>query len=1041
MQYAIQTGNYCNFDVFELNKLPGRSYFIPYPTRAAADAVSPKEKRYSSEKVLCLNGDWDFKFYPRPAEVPAAFDPEKVSFDKIPVPGCWQFHGYDRPFYVNIRYQFPYKPPVIPTTEPAGRVFSWLGCDQGISLRFKKPQDEYNFVGVYRKKFSVDDAGKNFIISFLGVASCLDLFVNGAFVGYSEGAHNTAEFDLSGKLKKGENELVAVVHRWCNGTYLEDQDMFRNNGIFRDVLLRVSDPSDVKDIGAVTRKTGSAYSLTMSAETFADTEVTFTLEGHGIRETKTVKTEGQKASVTFENLSVTEWNAEAPVLYNLYYETATGCVKEKIGFKTVKIEGDRFYFNGRAIKFHGVNHHDTSPTGGYTMTPDEIERDVLTCKEFNIDTIRTSHYPPDPLLLELADELGLYIVDENDLETHGTFAMQLPPTYNSLSHDPKWQPRYMDRIKRLYARDKIHANTSIFMWSLGNEAGGYNNTDAMYDFLKSVSDLPVHYESAIHCKRQAYDVGSEMYPSVKMVHDVGEHCRKQKRLNDRPYFMCEYAHAMGVGPGDTESYWEQIYKYDNLMGGCVWEMVDHAILHEDGSYTYGGDHGEWEHDRNFCVDGMFYPDRTPSTGAKIIRFIYRPIRVRHVKGDTFEIFNTTGFSEGSRYELLFTWNDGSEKVLLPQVAPLSKIQVETHLGKEVDGNLSAIVTVTDKFTGRVVSEEEIVLAQKVPAAPAVKNFACTEGAGADAGGANVNGAKAEASGAAGSANGAACANSAAGANGPSGDANSIAGANAAAGAQASFTVGADGCLTVDLGNGKALKSAAPFTVLYRAATDNDTDPFFANTMKPFLAQTEELLAAPEKTDSGYTLSWKVSNKKAAFTVTDSFENTAEGILVTSRIHCTRGGGILPRFGKVFCLDESFDDVTYHGRTGESYCDMKEQFPIRTVSCKVADMTQPNIKPQESGNRCDCTFAAVSDGSRKVSFLAVDKPFELGIKPYTDAALAAMKHRKDEVRTGTYVDIQAFQQGIGTGACGPAVMPEFQYPADKDYELRVLSTVE
>ena len=987
MQYAINTGNYCNFDVFEQNRLPGRSYFIPYPDRAAADAVSPKEKRYSSEKVICLNGDWDFKFYPRPAEVPDAFDPDQVSFDKIPVPGCWQFFGYDRPFYVNIRYQFPYKPPVIPTLEPVGRVFTWLGCDQGISLRFRKPKDEYNFVGVYRKKFSVEDPAKNHIISFLGVASCLDLFVNGAFIGYSEGAHNTAEFDLTGKLNKGENELVAVVHRWCNGTYLEDQDMFRNNGIFRDVLLRVSDPTDVRDINAVTKKNGNAYSLTMSAETFADTAVTFTLEGHGICETKTVQTAGGKASVTFENLSVTEWNAEAPTLYNLYYETATGCVKEKIGFKTVKIEGDRFYFNGRAIKYHGVNHHDTSPTGGYTMTPDEIERDVKTCKEFNIDTIRTSHYPPDPLLLELADELGIYIVDENDLETHGTFAMQLPPTYNSISHDPKWEPRYMDRIKRLYARDKIHANTSIFMWSLGNEAGGYNNTDAMYNYLKSVSDLPVHYESAIHCARQAYDVGSEMYPSVKMVHDVGEHCRKQKRLNDRPYFMCEYAHAMGVGPGDTESYWEQIYNYDNLMGGCVWEMVDHAILHEDGSYTYGGDHGEWEHDGNFCVDGMFYPDRTPSTGAKIIRFIYRPIRVRHVKGNTFEIFNTTGFSEGARYELLFSWNDGSEKLMMPQVAPLSKIQVETPLGKEVDGNLSAIVTVTDKFTGRVVSEEEIVLAQKVPAAPTALP--------ADASGSALQG----------------------------------------------LTVDANGRVSLDLGNGKKLMSGTPSTVLYRAATDNDTDMFFSNTMKPFLAQTETLLAAPEKTATGYSLSFKVSNKKASFNVTDTYENTAEGILVTSRIHRLSGGGILPRFGKVFCLDQSFDDVTYTGRTGESYCDMKEQFPIRTVSCKVADMTEPNIKPQESGNRCDCTFACVSDGAKKVSFTAVDKLFELGIKPYTDAALADMKHRKDEVRTGTYVDIQAFQQGIGTGACGPAIMPPYTYSAKKDYEVKFLIKVD
>ena len=284
---------------------------------------------------------------------------------------------------------------------------------------------------------------------------------------------------------------------------------------------------------------------------------------------------------------MTEWNAEAPVLYTIRYETPTCCVTEKIGFRTVEIQGDVFLINGHRVKLHGVNHHDTSPTNGYTMTPDEIEKDLLLCKAFNIDTIRTSHYPPDPLLLELADELGIYIVDENDLETHGTFSHQLPPTYNSISHDPKWRPRYLDRIEHLYERDKIHGNTAVIMWSLGNESGGYSNTDAMYNYLKERSPLPVHYESAIHCKRQAYDVGSEMYPSVEKVHRVGEHYRKHKRLNDRPYFLCEYAHAMGVGPGNTEAYWQEIYHYDNLMGGCVWEMVDHAVLHPDGTYTYG----------------------------------------------------------------------------------------------------------------------------------------------------------------------------------------------------------------------------------------------------------------------------------------------------------------------------------------------------------------------------------------------------------------------------------------------------------------------
>lgn len=975
MKYYLDKSNYSDFDTIEKNKLPGRSYFIPYPSREGADRVSLKEKRYQSEKVKCLNGDWDFRFYPRPAELPDVLDTDNVKFDTIDVPSCWQFRGYYHPFYVNIRYQFPYHPPVIPREEKVGKVFSIMGVDQKLSLRYKDPGEEYNFVGVYRKKIEIEDDDKNYVISFLGVASCLDLYVNGSFVGYSEGAHNTAEFDLTGYLEKGENELVAVVHRWCTGTYLECQDMFRNNGIFRDVLLRISEPSDFWDLDAVTKKNAGKYSLKLSAKTLADTDVTFILEGNGITRRETVRTNEKSAAVTFEDLDVTEWSAEDPVLYNVYFETSTSCVKERIGFKSVKIHKDVFYLNGHKIKFKGVNHHDTSPTNGYTLTPDEIERDVRLCREFNIDTIRTSHYPPDPLLLEMADEMGVYIVDENDLETHGTVVMQLPSTYNSISDDPKWEPRYVDRIQRLYQRDKLHANTSIIMWSLGNEAGGYHNTDAMYDYLRAQSDIPVHYESAVHCKRQAYDVGSEMYPSVDMVHRTGEHRRKMKRLNDRPYFMCEYAHAMGVGPGNTEAYWKEIYNYDNLMGGCVWEMVDHAILHEDGSYTYGGDHGEWEHDGNFCVDGMFYPDRTPSVGAKIIRFIYRPIRVTYVEGDIFEFFNTTAFSEGRRYHLNFLWNDGTETNMRVKVAPLTRIKSRVPLGSTVDGNLSAIVTVVDTKTGETVSEEQIVISEKVPEAPVTKHI--TEDC-----------------------------------------------------------VVANGTFALSLPGGRTLISAEQSTLLYRAATDNDTDLKFRNSMLPYFAQTETVKSS-ERTPNGYKVVTEVTNEKASFLVTDMYEGTSEGILVTSTLHCTKGGGIVPRFGKCFRLDDIFDQVKYIGRTGESYCDMKEQFPIREVSCTVADMTEPNIRPQESGNRCDCTLASVSDGRTTVTFKAADKPFELAIKPYTDKALFTMRHRSDEIRTGTYVTIQAFQQGIGTGACGPGVMPEYQYSAKEDYELRFI----
>lgn len=265
MQYRLNLTNYQDFTVYGVGRRPARSYFIPYPDLASARAVDPLEKRYRSPKVLCLNGQWDFRFYPRPALLEPVLDTDRLDFDRIDVPACWQFRGYDRPFYVNVRYQFPLKPPAIPTTEKVGRVFSWIGADQKLGPRWKDPGEEYNFAGVYRRKFQVDRPEARHTISFLGVAACLDLYVNGTFVGYAEGAHNTAEFDLTGLLHAGQNELLAVVRRWCNGSYLESQDMFRNNGIFRDVLLRVEEPTDPEDVDALATYEGDGYTLRMSA--------------------------------------------------------------------------------------------------------------------------------------------------------------------------------------------------------------------------------------------------------------------------------------------------------------------------------------------------------------------------------------------------------------------------------------------------------------------------------------------------------------------------------------------------------------------------------------------------------------------------------------------------------------------------------------------------------------------------------------------------------------------------------------------------------
>ena len=989
MKYRINKTNYCDFDKYSINELTPRSYFIPYPDRKSADAAAGKDKRYNSPLVKCLNGDWDFKFYPRPAELPDVLDTDEVKFDTLDVPSCWQFRGYDKPFYVNMRYQFPFDPPKIPETEKVGRTFFWIGADTGIGPKWKDPGEEYNYAGVYRTFFTAEDLSKRHVLSFLGVASCADVYVNGRFAGYTEGSHNTAEFYVSPFIHEGQNELVVVVRRWCTGTYLECQDMFRNNGIFRDVLLRIEDRDGIRDIDFVCVKTSSGYTAKVRAELYGDNIVTFTLKGHGIERTAEVRSSGGTAEAVFEDLDVTEWNAEKPVLYDLYYETDSECVRERAGFRSVTIEGDVFLINGRKVKMHGVNHHDTSCTNGYTMTPEEIERDMRLCKEYNIDTVRTSHYPPDPYLLEVCDELGIYVVDEADLETHATYSMQLPPTYNTISHDPKWAPRYVDRAEHLYQRDKLH--TSIVMWSLGNESGGYNNTDEMYGYIKSRSSLPVHYESAVHCRKKAYDVASEMYPPVERVHQIGEKTYSVREMCDRPYFLCEYAHAMGVGPGDMEAYWKEIYSHDSLFGGCVWEMVDHAVLHEDGTYTYGGDHGEWLHDGNFCVDGMFYPDRSPSTVARITKFIYRPIRVRHIGHNLFEIFNTKSFTEGSEYELRLQWSDGYKETVTPDVGPLKKKAIELdetghNAGADQAGRDSLLDIITvEKATGREVAREQIVLKERIMPMPHYRMpFSQITGV--------------------------------------------------------SHIAGNDTEAEIHVG-GMTINAAEPYTVLFRAPTDNDMVLLgIKNIMKEFYDQKEEVLSIEEDGEKA-VVTTRIRTKKHTFICTDTYEACSHGILVTSRLKCTRGGGNLPRFAKAFRFSSDYDNVRYLGRNGESYSDMFEQTQIEEVSCKVSDMTEPNIRPQESGNRMDCRWAEISNGTDTIRFTALDKTFELGIKPYSERELLGMAHREDEKRTGTYVTISAFQMGIGTGICGPVTAPEYCYPAKGEYELRFMISAE
>ena len=976
MKYNLQSQYYSDFNTIDVNRLPGRSYFIPYASRAEQEGVPLTEKRYRSSLVKCLNGNWDFKYYNDPKDLSLALDTDSVEFDTIDVPSVWQYRGYSHPMYLNVRYPFAYNPPNIPTTEPVGRYFSAL---DGFKTA---PADEMNHVGIYRTFFDAKDTSKRHVVSFLGVCSCIEVHVNGQFVGYSEESHNTAEFNLTPYIHEGSNEMVCIVRRWCNGTYLECQDMFRNNGIFRDVLLRITDINDVWDLDFKTRCLGEAYSADVTAYIADNEPVKFTLEGTGISQSLEAKAIEGQAKVCFQDLDVIEWNAENPVLYDLYIETRYSCTHQRVGFKHIDVKGNLYLFNEHRIKFKGVNHHDTDARNGYCMTAKEIERDLLVCKKFNIDTIRTSHYAPDPLLIELAAELGIYIVDEVDIETHGVFAMKLPPSYNRISNDSRWRTHYLSRTQRHYLRDKL-LSTPIIMWSLGNESGGGCNTDATYNYFKSVSDIPVHYESEIYTRRKAYDIASRMYPPVKELHEIGEGVCKTKQFMDRPYFLCEYAHAMGVGPGNIEGYWKEIFSYDGLIGGCVWEMNDHAVLHEDGSYTYGGDHGEWIHDGNFCCDGIFYPDRTPSTGAWIVRHAYRPIRISRIEGSKFEVFNTTAFTSGKDFLMRISLTNGVCFDFRPSAEPLSKEIVEFELG-DVSGDCFLTADTYSK-DGKLVSTEQICLNEQV-----LKDDQL----------------------------------------------------NKTDKLPSWFSI-KDGRPAIETGSDR-MESSDPYTILFRAETDNDSINFIRRPMRAWYKEKSSMLGC-KQTEGRAVTEWAIKDARKTFLCSDLYEGCTlpdgrEGVLVTSLLHPLKAKGKLPRFGKAFRLDAGFGDVRYYGRCGESYLDMKDQFPVEECICKVGDMTEPNLRPQESGSRFDTRWAEISDGENIVRFDAVDKPFELSVKPYSDKELIGMKHREDEKCTGTYVTINAFQQGIGTGSCGPYTLDEHCYDASKDYLVRFVISI-
>ena len=579
---------------------PNRSYVIPY----FAHRPESIQTRLDSDRVTPLSGDWDFHFYESIQGLEENALLEETEFVTMPVPSVWQTHGYDAHQYTNVRYPIPYDPPFVPDKNPCA---------------------------LYVKRLNLHKvSGMVYHLNFEGVDSAFFVWVNGAYAGFSGVPHSTSEFDITGHLLENGNEIRVLMVKWSSGTYAEDQDKFRMSGIFRDVYLLERPRARVRDFTVRTKLAGGKAHIEVDLDTTAPVNVEYTLKDGGsvVASGKAVENK-----IGFVLDAPKLWNAETPNLYDLTLETEMEKLSTAVGVREVSIENRVVKLNGKPIKFRGANRHDSSPVNGFAVTYDEMLRDLSLMKQHNINAVRTSHYPNSPYFYELCDQLGLYVIDESDIEMHGVvncFGEYNESDFALLAEDPMYEKTVLDRVQRCVIRDKNRP--CVLIWSMGNESGyGQNFIKAAKWVKENEPTRLLHYEGGTNGigdpkGNQDIDLYSRMYPQLDFIR---EYCENPQ--NDKPLILCEYIHAMGNGPGDAEDYQELIDKYENFCGGFVWEWCDHAIYMgrtKTGKemYFYGGDFDEVVDDGNFCMDGLVYPDRTPHTGLIEYKNVIRPLR-------------------------------------------------------------------------------------------------------------------------------------------------------------------------------------------------------------------------------------------------------------------------------------------------------------------------------------------------------------------------------------------------------------------------------
>ena len=998
-----------------------RAYYIPYPSQKEAIL---SEDRNSSELFQLLNGQWSFKYFNSIYDVTEEFylpDFDLARFDSIPVPAVWQNHGYDRHQYINIKYPFPYDPPYVPVENPCG---------------------------AYVRQFEVTAGNQNMrkYINFEGVDSCYYLWINGAFVGYSQVSHSTSEFDITDFVNEGTNTIAVLVLKWCDGSYFEDQDKFRTSGIFRDVYILYRPQKHIRDFFVKTALSDNYEKAGISVEieylngnpvqldyVLFDTDST-TEVARG-----TINSTGQNpvVEISVENPSL--WNAEQPNLYTLVLNTPEEVIAVKVGLREIKIIDKVVYLNGQKIKFRGVNRHDSNPLTGPAVTVEDMLKDLALMKQHNINAIRTSHYPNAPVFTEFCDKYGFYVIAEADIEAHGTTTIfggaQDGKSFPLLAHDPDYEASILDRVKKSVIRDKNHA--CVVIWSMGNESGYGRNFESALRWVKGYDTSRLtHYEGA-HYTPDGYksdfsdlDLFSCMYASIGYIKEYFE-----EKHGEKPFIQCEYVHAMGNGPGDIEDYHDLIQKYDGFCGGFVWEWCDHAIYMgrtTDGrkKYYYGGDFGEFPHDGNFCMDGLVYPDRKVHTGLLEYKNVIRPLRLvkENSKEGTYTFRNMLDFVNIEDYLYIsYSVTKNGEIIEQGTIEDESVLNIKPHQEKVIYLTLKEVDTEDCYIKFDYIQNNDLAFTKKghLLGFDQVKLSADGSGLRKD----RIKGLLGHF-------------------NGEKGEMSLeesdryivITGLNF----QYTYNklTGAFERMVYD--NNVLLEKPMNYNI-WRAPTDNDRNVRDKWEECGYnRAFTRAYTTHVSKEDSNIRIITELSvtavHIQRILDISTEWNVADDGtISVNMQVEKNMETPFLPRFGLRLFLPQEINKVEYFGfGPYESYADKRRASYMDRFTARVEELHEDYLKPQENGSHWGCHYVKLQADSGLGLLVLNDEPFGFNASYYTQEELTNKMHNFELEKSGsTVLCVDYAQSGIGSNSCGPDLIEKYRLNAQRFHTTMLL----